>query len=72
MKRQKIVKDQISKTQNQIEALEEEIELEIQKEKRKNEFIPKVKNVLSTYRETDDMYKKNRLLKYALEKATFR
>lgn len=71
MKRQKIVKDQISKTQNQIEALEEEIELEIQKEKRKNEFIPKVKNVLSTYRETDDVYKKNRLLKSVLEKATY-
>jgi hypothetical protein len=35
MKRQKIVKDQISITQNQIEALEEEIESEIQKRKEK-------------------------------------
>ncbi|AUS08002.1 hypothetical protein C1X05_03620 [Laceyella sacchari] len=43
---------------------------QIQKEK--NEYVPKIKNVLSAYHETDDIKKKDRLLKSVLEKAIFR
>ncbi|SEN52891.1 recombinase family protein [Lihuaxuella thermophila] len=71
MERQQIVSDRIKTTQEQIDQLKEEIKREEEKEKKQNEFVPRIKNVLAAYRATDDIEKKNRLLKSVLEKATY-
>ncbi|MBA4601871.1 recombinase family protein [Thermoactinomyces mirandus] len=71
MERQQIVGDKIKKCQEAIHKIKQEIEMEEEKEKRRNEYVPKIKNVLEAYRETEDIEKKNRLLKSVLEKATF-
>ncbi|WP_044640950.1 hypothetical protein [Risungbinella massiliensis] len=71
MKRQKIVSDKIHEVEEQINTLTMEIHQMQQRKKTENQFIPIIKSMLLEYRETDDIEKKNRLLKSVLEKATF-
>lgn len=71
MERQKNISDRMKVIQNDIDILLEEIKLDRHKEKNVSEFVPKVKNVLQAYYQTDDIEKKNRLLKSILEKATY-
>ncbi|MGM2776533.1 recombinase family protein, partial [Bacillus cereus group sp. Bce015] len=42
-----------------------------EKEKHMHEFVPKIRNVLEAYYVTEDIDKKNHLLKSVLEKATY-
>ncbi|MGZ0084539.1 recombinase family protein [Caldibacillus thermoamylovorans] len=71
LERQQTIVSRIKKTQEKIDQLREEIDKEQLKEKNINEYIPTVKKVLDAYRLTDDVEKKNRLLKSVLEKATY-
>jgi site-specific DNA recombinase len=71
LERQQSVVERIKKTQEEMAQLQQEIEKEQLKEKNINEYIPTVKKVLEAYRQTDDVEKKNRLLKSVLEKATY-
>lgn len=71
MERQKVISSKIKAVEEQINLLKKEILEEEGKEKNKNIFVPKVKKVLEEYRSTDDIEKKNRLLKSVLEKATY-
>ncbi|KAF6511170.1 Site-specific recombinase [Geobacillus stearothermophilus] len=71
LERQQTIVSRIKKTQEEIDQLREEIAKEQLKEKNINEYIPTVKKVLDAYRLTDDVEKKNRLLKSVLEKATY-
>jgi site-specific DNA recombinase len=71
LERQQNIVERIKQTQEEIEQLKQEIEKEQLKEKNINEYIPAVKKVLEAYHQTDDIEKKNRLLKSVLEKATY-
>ena len=71
LERQQNIVDRIKKTQEEIEQLKQDIEKERLKEKNVNEYIPTVKKVLEAYHETDDIERKNRLLKSVLEKVTY-
>lgn len=71
MVRQKNIVERIKKLEEESRQLQEEILNEEMKNKNLHEFIPMVKKVLEIYRKTDDIEKKNRLLKSVLEKATY-
>lgn len=71
LERQQNIVARMKQTQEEIEQLKQEIEKEQLKEKNMNEYVPTVKKVLEAYRQTDDIEKKNRLLKSVLEKATY-
>ena len=71
LERQNILSERLKKIQHEIKHLQEEIEDELLIEKRKNEFIPMIKTVLESYHSTDDIEKKNMLLKSVLLKATY-
>lgn len=70
--RQNVINNKIKMIQEEISNLEREIQREQSQVKNINEFIPALINVMDAYKSTDDVYKKNRLLKTILEKATFR
>ncbi|MGQ4668595.1 recombinase family protein [Metabacillus halosaccharovorans] len=69
--RQQNIIERMKPLQNEINTLLAEIEHERLAEKNVIEFIPKVKTVLDAYYQTDDVEKKNRLLKSILEKVTY-
>ncbi|PLT33632.1 recombinase family protein [Bacillus sp. V5-8f] len=71
MERSQKVVNLIKQTQYEISILEEEIERAKFHEQNVNQYIPTVKKVLDVYKETDDIEKKNRLLKTVLEKVTY-
>ncbi|CEG25963.1 recombinase family protein [Bacillus sp. B-jedd] len=71
MERQKVLVDRIEKLKDETRLIVEDMEKEKFREKNTKQFIPLVKSVLTAYRETDDIEKKNRLLKSVLERATF-
>ncbi|MGZ4161545.1 MAG: recombinase family protein, partial [Neobacillus sp.] len=71
MERQQNIVERMKKLEEEIKQLNEEIYKEEMKEKNIHEFVPKVKKVLEAYRKTDEIEKKNRLLKSVLEKATY-
>jgi site-specific DNA recombinase len=71
MERQKNIVERIKKFEEEARQLKEEIYKEEMKNKNVNEFVPKLKKVLEGYRQTNDIEKKNRLLKTVLEKATY-
>jgi site-specific DNA recombinase len=71
MERQKYLVEKMSKLEDEIQVLQEEIEKEQMRNKNVVEFVPKVKLVIEAYKRTDDIEKKNRLLKSILEKATY-
>lgn len=65
------VSGRMDKLKEEISQLEEEILKEQMKEKNLDEYVPKVKNVIEAYKNTDEVEMKNRLLKSILEKATY-
>lgn len=71
MARQQTVTERIKQTKEEVAQLQQDMERVKLQEKSQNEFIPKIKSVLEAYRQTDDIEKKNRLLKSVLEKATY-
>ncbi|UFU00332.1 recombinase family protein [Radiobacillus kanasensis] len=71
VERQQVIVERIKKIQDEVDALKRDIHNESLKRKNVHEFVPKVKKVLDAYHQTDDIEKKNRLLKSILEKATY-
>lgn len=72
MERQKVLGDRINSITEAVDQLNMEIKHEAYTEKNKKTIIPNIKNALEHYNSTDDIAKKNRLLKTILEKATYR
>ncbi|GIN88657.1 serine recombinase [Heyndrickxia sporothermodurans] len=71
LERQNILLEKINNTESTIKQLQVEIEKEKMKHKNTYEYIPLVRKVLEAYHHTDDVEKRNRLLKSVLEKATY-
>lgn len=71
MARQQNVTERMNVLQDTIQDLQIDIAREEMQKKNIHEFIPKVKNVLEAYYQTEDIEKKNRLLKSILEKVTY-
>ncbi len=72
LERQNVLLEKIKDVESIIEELQKEIDKEKMQNKNITEFIPAVRRVLEAYHHTDDIDKKNRLLKSVLEKATYR
>lgn len=72
MDRQNVVSERIKAIKGEIENLQQDIKNERRREKQQYEFVPRMKTVLQAYHGTDDVEKKNQLLKSVIEKATFR
>jgi len=51
---------------------QEELRLELQKEKAQHDMIPRVETVIDLYEKTDDPAKKNHLIKSVLDKVIYR
>ncbi|MED0961831.1 recombinase family protein [Bacillus paramycoides] len=71
LERQKSIVIRLKTTQEEIEKIEYEIKHVLEREKHIHEFVPKIKTVLEAYYATEDIEKKNLLLKSVLEKATY-
>jgi len=71
LERQQNVVERIKQVQADIQQLETEIANEKIKEKNINDYVPSVRKVLEAYHHTDDIERKNLLLKSVLEKATY-
>lgn len=71
MERQKNITERINSIQGDVDLLKVELQKEKMQERNIHEYVPKVKSVIEAYRETDDIEKKNRLLKSILYKATY-
>lgn len=69
--RQSNIVERIKKIENELLVISEELNNEIEQAKNYSQYIPAIRAVIDAYRKTDDVYKKNRLLKTVLEKATF-
>lgn len=71
LQRQQVIKEKIRDLDKKIAEVEKEVLQEKKKQQVKNEFIPKVRSVLEAYESTEDIEKKNKLLKSVIEKATY-
>lgn len=71
LNRQQAIKEKLNDTKSRIEELKEEIESENKQQSAYESFIPKVKNVLEAYYSTNDVLKKNKLLKSVIKKAFY-
>ncbi len=71
IERQKNIVERINKTESELKTLEKVLLEEIERIKNYKEYIPAIRSVIEAYNQTNDAYKKNRLLKSVLEKATF-
>jgi hypothetical protein len=71
LQRQHVLKEKLIALDNKIESINKEIEIEQKHQKAQTSFIPKVKSVLETYRSTNDIGMKNKLLKTVIYKAYF-
>ncbi|MEH7461437.1 recombinase family protein [Bacillus thuringiensis] len=71
LERQKSIAMRLKTTQGEIKKIRNEIENMLEKEKHIHEFVPKIKSVLEAYYATNDIEKKNYLLKSILEKVTY-
>lgn len=71
MERQQILSDRAKDIQRDIDQLNVDIEREKKKTVTQDAFIPIIEQVLDAYKKTDDISKKNRLLKSILEKAVY-
>lgn len=71
LERQKIIKENLDEVNKKIVDLQTDLDKEEQLQEVKNNFLPKLKNVLDAYHETDDIKKKNMLLKSVIKKATY-
>lgn len=70
--RSKNLAERIEKTNLAIEKSKEALSLEIKKENAQKDIIPTVENVLDLYSKTNDIEKKNKLLKSVLEYALYK
>ncbi|TYS60523.1 recombinase family protein [Sutcliffiella horikoshii] len=71
MTRQKNITERMERLQDECSQIQNLILQEKLQEKHMHEFVPKVEKVISAYRSTTDIVKKNKLLKSILEKATY-
>lgn len=71
LERQKSIAVRLKTTQKTIKELKHEIKKILEKEKHIHEFVPRIKNILEAYYATNDIEKKNRLLKSVLEKVSY-
>ncbi|OEH92567.1 recombinase family protein [Bacillus solimangrovi] len=71
MERQKSIVERIKAAKTEMGQLKKEIEKESFQEKSMHEFAPKIKSVLEAYHVTEDIEKKNRMLKSVLEKVSY-
>ncbi|MGG0718366.1 recombinase family protein [Robertmurraya massiliosenegalensis] len=71
LQRQQVVKEKLNDLEKKIEGIENDINQERKRQQANNEFIPKIKNVLEAYYSTEDIEKKNKLLKSVIERATY-
>lgn len=71
LERQKSIVIRLKTTQEEIEQLEHEIKDVLEREKHIHQFVPRIKNILEAYYATEDIEKKNCLLKSVLEKVTY-
>ncbi len=69
LNRSKIISERIKNIDDKISALQSEIEID--KQRKKNNIIPKMENLLKVYSSCDDVKLKNNLLKEVLEKVTY-
>ena len=69
--RQHSIKNKLEAVTVKIEKIQEEINREHRQLHAQENFIPKVKNVLEAYHSTDDVEKKNKLLKFVIDKAFY-
>lgn len=69
--RQQIIKSKLDDLDKKITDVQEEINKELSQQTANNEYIPRVKSVLEAYRSTDDVEKKNKLLKSVIERVTY-
>lgn len=72
LERSKYVNNKIQAINENINHLEIKLQETRDKQKKQGNYAPKVKRVIEEYRATDDIDKKNRLLKSVIEKATYR
>lgn len=72
IERSKVVNEKIKNLNENINHLEVKLHEAREKQNKQNNYAPRVKRVLEEYRNTDDIDKKNRLLKSVIEKATYR
>lgn len=71
LQRQQIIKEKLEGINNKIQSIQEEIIQERRQQEAHTSFIPKVKSVLEAYHSTNEIEKKNRLLKSVIQKATY-
>lgn len=71
IQRQQIIKKKLEGLNNKIEKIQKEITLEKKQHEAHSSFIPRIKSVLDAYYSSNDIEKKNRLLKSVIEKATY-
>ncbi|MGG5252140.1 recombinase family protein [Neobacillus sp. SM06] len=71
LQRQSVIKEKLDHINKKITDLKEEIEQEKQQQLATINFVPKVKSVLEAYYSTNEVEKKNRLLKSVIDKATY-
>lgn len=71
MDRQQVIQGKLDDLNKKIEVVQEEINKELAQQTANNEYVPRVKSVLEAYHSTDDVEKKNRLLKSVIERATY-
>lgn len=69
--RQTLVSSKIKEIQSQIEQIKVAMQIEEDRERNKTQIIPRIQTVLTEYRQTEDVSKKNRLLKSVLEKVIY-
>lgn len=71
MERQAAIVDRIKQCKAAIEKLQKEIEIEKEKEKHYDQFLPKAKTALQAYKDSTDPLVKNRLLKSIVDKVEY-
>lgn len=71
LERHNSIGNRIKDLQKEINNIQSEFNKTLQKEKHANELVPKIKNILEIYDATEDIEKKNLLLKSVLHKVTY-
>lgn len=71
LQRQQVINDKLISLKEKIRNIENEIAQEKKQMQINNRYIPQVKNVIESYYSTDDVEKKNKLLKSVIKNATY-
>ncbi|MGE6717874.1 recombinase family protein [Peribacillus frigoritolerans] len=72
LERQEVLLEKIKDVESVIKELQKDINKEKMQNRNVKETIPAIRGVIEAYNHTEDVEKKNRLLKSVLEKATYR